>query len=75
FKTNSLSVTVWCMHIYIARLNSMRDSPEWPAYCPDSDPIALSRDLSVMDSAENSRSKKIEVVRLTMKFRYCNVHI
>ncbi|MGH9976754.1 MAG: hypothetical protein ACRD8Z_13110 [Nitrososphaeraceae archaeon] len=53
----------------------MRGSPEWPAYCPDSDPIALSRDLSVVDSAENSRSKKIEVVRLTMKFRYCNVHI
>jgi hypothetical protein len=38
----------------------MRDSPEWPAYCPDSDAIALSRDLSVMDSAEDSRSKKIE---------------
>lgn len=36
----------------------MRSSPEWPAYCPDSDPIAISRDLSVMDSAEDSRSKK-----------------
>lgn len=63
------------MHIYIARLNSMRGSLEWPAYCPDSDPIALPGDLSVMVSAEDSRSKKIEVVRMSMKFRYCNVHI
>ena len=54
-KTNSLSVTESCMHIYIGQLDSMSGSPEWPAYCLDSDLIALSRDLSVMESVEDSR--------------------